>query len=129
LPRPARADEEAGTADKVSNQSSGKISGAVAIYNRFEYLDERKAALEAPGRYIVYRAPLCTSVSSTWDCNEAHVAGDFEAASNNERRRLERNRTFVDSPLEEAVWSEPVSETRKFPASWENTGKFIDFGL
>jgi len=34
-----------------------------------------------------------------------------------------------DSPLEEAVSSEPVSENRKFPASWENTGKFIDLGL
>jgi hypothetical protein len=35
----------------------------------------------------------------------------------------------TDSPLEEAVSSEPVSENRKFPASWVNTGKFIDFGL
>src|SRR5215471_6020673 len=41
----ARADERAGTVDKVSNQSSGKISGAAAFYNRFEYLDEREAAL------------------------------------------------------------------------------------
>jgi hypothetical protein len=35
----------------------------------------------------------------------------------------------MDSPLEEAVSSEPVSGNPKFPASWENTGKFIDFGL
>jgi hypothetical protein len=34
-----------------------------------------------------------------------------------------------DSSLEEAVSSEPVSGNPKFPASWENTGKFIDFGL
>ena len=31
-----------------------------------------------------------------------------------------------DSPLEEGVTSEPVSEARKFPASRENTGNFID---
>ena len=33
-----------------------------------------------------------------------------------------------DSPLEEAVSSEPVSEA-KFPASWENTGNFVRRGL
>jgi hypothetical protein len=32
-----------------------------------------------------------------------------------------------DSPLEEAVLSELVSET-KFPASWENTGNFVRLG-
>jgi hypothetical protein len=40
-----------------------------------------------------------------------------------------RNQKFADSPVEKAVSSEPVSENRKFPASWVNTGKFIDFGL
>jgi hypothetical protein len=34
----------------------------------------------------------------------------------------------VDSLLEEAVTSELVSEGQ-FPASWENTGNFIDSGL
>jgi hypothetical protein len=34
----------------------------------------------------------------------------------------------LDSPLEEAVSSEPVSEA-KFPASWENTGNFVRLGL
>jgi hypothetical protein len=34
-----------------------------------------------------------------------------------------------DSPLEEAVESEPVSEWREFPASWENTGNSSDSGL
>jgi integrase len=38
-------------ADKVLNHSSGQISG-VAVYNRFQYLDERKAALNALGRFI-----------------------------------------------------------------------------
>ena len=39
-------------ADKVLNHQSGTISGVAAVYNRFEYLDERKAALEALGRFI-----------------------------------------------------------------------------
>ena len=38
--------------DKVLNHQSGTISGVAAVYNRFEYLDERKAALEALGRFI-----------------------------------------------------------------------------
>src|SRR6516162_8548079 len=44
------------------------------------------------------------------------------------QHHLKRNRKFVDSPLEEAVRSELVSEGY-FPASWENTGKFVDSGL
>jgi hypothetical protein len=39
-------------ADKVLNHQSGTISGVAAVYNRFEYLEERKAALEALGRFI-----------------------------------------------------------------------------
>jgi integrase len=38
--------------DKILNHSTGKISGIAAIYNRFEYLPERKAALEAWSRHI-----------------------------------------------------------------------------
>jgi integrase len=38
--------------DKLLNHVSGTIRGVAAIYNRFEYLDERRAALEAWGRYI-----------------------------------------------------------------------------
>jgi integrase len=38
--------------DKVLNHASGTIRGVAAIYNRFEYLDERRAALEAWGRYV-----------------------------------------------------------------------------
>jgi hypothetical protein len=41
--------------------------------------------------------------------------------------RTGRCRFAIDSPLEEAVTSELVSE-RKFPASWENTGNFIESG-
>jgi integrase len=38
--------------DKVLNHVSGTISGVAAIYNRFEYLDERRDALDAWGRYL-----------------------------------------------------------------------------
>jgi integrase len=39
-------------ADKVLNHTAGTIRGVAATYNRFAYLDERKAALEVWGRYI-----------------------------------------------------------------------------
>jgi integrase len=38
--------------DKVLNHVSGTIRGVAAVYNRFEYLDERRAALEAWSRYV-----------------------------------------------------------------------------
>ena len=38
--------------DKILNHTSGTIRGVAAIYNRFEYLEERRAALEAWGRYV-----------------------------------------------------------------------------
>ena len=38
--------------DKVLNHISGTIRGVAAVYNRFEYLDERRAALEAWGQYV-----------------------------------------------------------------------------
>ena len=38
--------------DKVLNHVSGTIRGVAAVYNRFEYLQERRAALEAWGRYV-----------------------------------------------------------------------------
>jgi integrase len=39
-------------ADKILNHQSGTISGVAAVYNRFEYLEERKAALNSLGRFI-----------------------------------------------------------------------------
>lgn len=39
-------------ADRVLNHTAGTIRGVAAIYNRFEYLDERKAALAAWGRFV-----------------------------------------------------------------------------
>jgi integrase len=38
--------------DKVLNHTGGAIRGVAAVYNRFEYSAERRAALEAWGRYI-----------------------------------------------------------------------------
>jgi integrase len=39
-------------ADKILNHTGGAIRGVAAVYNRYEYLDERKAALEALGRFV-----------------------------------------------------------------------------
>jgi hypothetical protein len=36
----------------VLNHQAGAIRGVAATYNRFEYLDERRAALEAWGRLV-----------------------------------------------------------------------------
>ena len=38
--------------DRVLNHVGGKITGIARIYNRAEYLDERKAALNAWSRYV-----------------------------------------------------------------------------
>ena len=38
--------------DKVLNHVSGTIRGVAAVYNRFEYLGERRAALQAWGEHI-----------------------------------------------------------------------------
>jgi integrase len=39
-------------ADKILNHKQGTISGVAAVYNRAAYMPERKAALEALGRFI-----------------------------------------------------------------------------
>jgi hypothetical protein len=38
--------------DRVLNHVSGTISGVAAVCNRFDYLDERRAALDAWGRFV-----------------------------------------------------------------------------
>ena len=38
--------------DKLLNHVTGTIRGVAAVYNRFEYLEERCAALDAWGRYV-----------------------------------------------------------------------------
>jgi len=39
-------------ADRVLNHSAGTIKGVAKTYNKFEYLDERRDALEAWGRFV-----------------------------------------------------------------------------
>jgi integrase len=39
-------------ADRVLNHTTGTIHGVAAVYNRFQYLDERKAALDAWARFV-----------------------------------------------------------------------------
>jgi hypothetical protein len=62
--------------------------------------------------------------------NDAGIEIDIgiELALDESSRRRGRRRFAMDSPVEEAVSSEPVSEA-KFPASWENTGNFVRLGL
>jgi integrase len=38
--------------DKILNHSGGAIRGVAAVYNRHAYLEERRAALDAWGRYV-----------------------------------------------------------------------------
>ena len=35
------------------NHLSGTISGVAAVYNRYSYLDEKRTALEAWGRFVL----------------------------------------------------------------------------
>jgi hypothetical protein len=39
--------------DKVLNHVSGTIRGVAAVYNRFEYLEERRSALDKWGHHVV----------------------------------------------------------------------------
>jgi len=41
-------------ADKILNHQSGTISGVAAVYQRHEFLDERKKALDAWGNYVQF---------------------------------------------------------------------------
>jgi integrase len=38
--------------ERILNHTGGTIRGVAAVYNRFAYLEERRAALEAWGRYL-----------------------------------------------------------------------------
>ena len=38
--------------DRILNHTGGTIRGVAAVYNRFEYLDERRSALEAWGQFV-----------------------------------------------------------------------------
>jgi integrase len=48
----ARLGIEPHVADRVLNHTAGTIRGVARTYNRFQYLDERRLALEALGRFI-----------------------------------------------------------------------------
>jgi integrase len=48
----ARLGFPAEVCDRVLNHSSGAISGVAAVYNRFEYQDQRRAALAAWSSYV-----------------------------------------------------------------------------
>jgi integrase len=48
----ARLGIEPHICDRVLNHTSGTIRGVTATYNRFQYLDERRLALEALGRFV-----------------------------------------------------------------------------
>ena len=51
--------------DKVLNHVSSTIRGVAAVYNRFEYLDERRVALEAWGQYVTgLLAPTVANIVS-----------------------------------------------------------------
>jgi hypothetical protein len=39
-------------ADKILNHQSGTISGVAAVYQRHEFMKERKGALELWGRHV-----------------------------------------------------------------------------
>ena len=39
--------------DKILNHASGTIRGVAAVYNRFKYREERRAALAAWDRYVL----------------------------------------------------------------------------
>jgi hypothetical protein len=38
--------------DKVLNHTTGAIHGIAAVYNKFQYIDERRTALEAWGAHV-----------------------------------------------------------------------------
>jgi integrase len=47
--------------DRILNHTSGTIRGVAAVYNRFAYLDERRAGLEAWGTYLTELLKRTTS--------------------------------------------------------------------
>jgi len=62
--------------DKVLNHVSGTIRGIAAVYNRFEYFEERRAALEAWGRYVSdLIAPATSTVVAMRSRNTTSITG------------------------------------------------------
>jgi hypothetical protein len=51
--------------DRILNHSAGTVRGVAAVYNRFEYQDERRAALAAWASYVTgLLAPAPSNVLS-----------------------------------------------------------------
>ncbi len=48
----ARLGTDPHVVEAVLNHRSGTISGVAAIYNRYQYLDEKRAALEAWATHV-----------------------------------------------------------------------------
>ena len=48
--------------DRILNHVSGSIRGVAAVYNRHSYIEERRAALEAWGRYV--ESLVCPSATN-----------------------------------------------------------------
>jgi integrase len=48
--------------DKFLNHSNGTIRGVAAVYNRFEYREERRAALEGWRRFVMALMQKATDV-------------------------------------------------------------------
>jgi hypothetical protein len=114
------ADITAGRASAIrSAPSSLTSSPAVRYWNRARQRYHRLST-----RYSRARVSLPTQAARPGPDNRGKPR-----LLDLERRIPARHRFAPDSPQEEAVSSEPVSENRKFPASWENTVKFIDLGL
>jgi hypothetical protein len=38
--------------DRILNHTGGTISGVALVYNRFQYLEERRVALDAWGHFV-----------------------------------------------------------------------------
>ena len=49
----ARANTQPHVIEKILNHSSGTISGVAAVYNRFQYLDEMRDALEKWSEHVM----------------------------------------------------------------------------
>jgi hypothetical protein len=83
----ARLGIEPHVADRVLNHTAGTIRGVAATYNRFQYLDERRLALEALGKFIELlcreRVPghVAEARIKLWLRNERE-SGEREAAGN-----------------------------------------------
>jgi integrase len=62
-------------ADRVLNHTGGTIRGVAAVYNRFDYRDERAAALDKLGRFVIGLVHSDTPQGNAWRCAATSAAG------------------------------------------------------